>query len=477
MKSSEFRAVLAITAGLLVALPAGARAADRPPLAAGQVIESVACIQAPDQTYSIYLPSAYTPARTWPVIYAFDPGARGALPVQRLQVAAERFGYIVIGSNVSRNFEPKLSVEAADAMWADSHVRLSIDNRRVYTLGFSGGARLAAGLAVVSMDFAGVIACGAAFDSKHPPRDRRPALFAGIVGLEDMNYPEMRDAEDRLREAQVTHRLFFFDGGHEWPPADVFLDVLTWLQLRAIRDGFEPPDPAFLEAEFQRRSESATRARISGSLLEVGRIYEGLLEDFEGLIDVGAITAQLNRLRGESAYRQSKKRDRRLRTEEDEWLRKLDRQFVKIRNTPMESCAIDGAVKDWSRQIEGLRKRRDTSRDADERRLYLRLHEFVWRRAYEEAILHSRHHEYIRTALLLEIARCGMPDEPALLFSLGKTYARLADEDRAIRFLAAAVTHGFRDASALSDPVFTGLERRPEFQSLRQQLSSNPVTP
>lgn len=477
MKSPEFRVVLAIAAGLLVALPSGSRAADHPPLATGQVIESVACIRAPDQTYSIYIPSAYTSARTWPVIYAFDPGARGALPVRRLQAAAERFGYIVIGSNISRNFEPKLSVEAADAMWVDSHVRLSIDSRRIYTLGFSGGARLAAGLAVVSKDIAGVIACGAAFDPKHPPRDRRPALFTGIVGLEDMNYPEMRDAENRLREAQVPHRLLFFDGGHDWPPAEMFLDVLAWLRLRAIRDGLESSDPTFLAAEFQRRFDSATRARMSGSLLAAGRIYAELVEDFDGLLDTGAVTAQLNQLRRDTVYRQSEKRDRHLRSEEDEWLRKLDRQFVQIRNTPMESRAIDGAVNDWSRQVDGFRKRRDTGRDADERRLYLRLHEFVWRRAYEEAILYSRQQEYIRTALLLEIARCGSPEDPVLLFSLGKTYARLADADRAIRCLADAAAHGFHNAPALDDPAFAGLERLPEFQSLRQRISGNPVTP
>jgi len=477
MKSSEFRAALGIAAGLLVALASGARAADRLPLATGQVIESVACIHDPGQTYSIYLPSAYTPAQNWPVIYAFDPGARGSLPVQRLRAAAERFGYIVIGSNVSRNFEPKLSVEAADALWADSHVRLSIDSRRVYTLGFSGGARLASGLAVVSKDFAGVIACGAAFDPKHPPIDRRPALFAGIVGLEDMNYPEMRDAETRLREAQVPHRLFFFNGGHDWPPADVFLDVLAWLRLRTIRAGIESPDPTFLEAEFQRRSESATRVRMSGNLLGAGRILAELVEDFDGLIDIGAVTAQLQQLRSDPAYRQSEKRDRRLRNEEDEWLRKLDRQFVQIRNTPMESRAIDGAAKDWSRQLDSFRNRRDSGRDADERSLYHRLHEFVWHRAYEEAILYSRQQEYVRTALLLEIARCGSPDDPIVLFSLGKTYARLADADRAIRYLAAAVAHGFHNASALDDQAFAGLQRLPKFQSLRQRISVDPAKP
>jgi len=472
---------IVLAAGILAAfLPVFATltgAADGVPLPAGQIVESVACSEDPGQTYSIYLPSTYTPDRNWPVIYSFDPGARGVLPVQRLQAAAERFGYIVIGSNVSRNFEPKLSLAAANAMWADSHVRLAIDSRRVYTLGFSGGARLAAGLAVVSQDFAGVIACGAAFDPKHLPRDGRPALFAGIVGLEDMNYPELRDAENRLRDARVPYRLFFFDGGHDWPPADIFLEVLAWLRVRAIRAGAEVTDPVFLQAECQRLSESAERAWATGRPLEAGRIYAALIEDFSGVLDTDYARARLEQLRGESAYRQAEKKERRLRLDENGWLVKLDGRFVRIRNTPMSIRSIDNAVNDWCKQIAGFRHRRDTSRDADERSLYHRLHEFVWRRAYEEAVLFARQQEYVRAALLLEIARCGRPDDPNLLFSLGKAYARLQEEERAVRWLSEAVNHGFQNPAAWDDPALAGLDHSPAFQALRQRITSGSVKP
>src|SRR5215213_5363508 len=43
----------------------------------GRVVERVATAKDLAQTYALYLPSNYSPARRWPVLYCFDPGARG----------------------------------------------------------------------------------------------------------------------------------------------------------------------------------------------------------------------------------------------------------------------------------------------------------------------------------------------------------------------------------------------------------------
>jgi hypothetical protein len=83
----------------LAAVPA-ALAADLP---AGQIIDRVACAADASQSYALYVPARYTPSRVWPVIFAFDPGGRGRTPVERYQIAAERYGFMVVGSNNSRN--------------------------------------------------------------------------------------------------------------------------------------------------------------------------------------------------------------------------------------------------------------------------------------------------------------------------------------------------------------------------------------
>src|SRR6188508_3236984 len=101
---------LAGVATLWTALAAG--------LPAGQIIDSVACAADDSQTYALFVPADYTPTRAWPVIFAFDPGARGRTPVERYQAAATQYGFIVAGSNNSRNGSPEF-VKAVQAMTTD----------------------------------------------------------------------------------------------------------------------------------------------------------------------------------------------------------------------------------------------------------------------------------------------------------------------------------------------------------------------
>src|ERR1700682_4714018 len=82
----------------------------------GQVVENIVCAGAPDQTYALYLPTTYSPERKWPVLYAFDPGARGKIPVERFKEAAEKFGWIVVGSNNSRNGPVRSSVDGGQGL-------------------------------------------------------------------------------------------------------------------------------------------------------------------------------------------------------------------------------------------------------------------------------------------------------------------------------------------------------------------------
>ncbi len=59
-------------------------------LAPGRILEKVSCINNANQTYALYLPSKYSADRKWPILYAFDAGARGSLPVQLFKAGAEK---------------------------------------------------------------------------------------------------------------------------------------------------------------------------------------------------------------------------------------------------------------------------------------------------------------------------------------------------------------------------------------------------
>src|ERR1700689_5295471 len=69
----------------------------------GVLIPDEKCAARPAQSYALYLPSHYTPDKRWPIVYTFDPDGRGEVAVALIKDAAERYGFIVLGSNNSRN--------------------------------------------------------------------------------------------------------------------------------------------------------------------------------------------------------------------------------------------------------------------------------------------------------------------------------------------------------------------------------------
>src|SRR5262245_25307467 len=94
----------------------------------GEVIERVTSKADQTQSYALYLPKAYTPDKKWPILYAFEPVARGKLPVTIFQEAAEKFGFIVVGSYNSRNgLNGEILSKILNEFWNDTHQRFSID--------------------------------------------------------------------------------------------------------------------------------------------------------------------------------------------------------------------------------------------------------------------------------------------------------------------------------------------------------------
>ncbi len=195
-----------------------------------------------------------------------------------------------------------------------------------------------------------------------------------------MNYPELRDAETGCGTPAYHTGCSSSTVGTIGPRPTYFSKY--WPGCGSVP--FAPAPRSRTRCSF-RRSVSDCRNRPKGpgrpAVREAGRIYAALIEDFSGVLDTDYARARLEQLRGESAYRQAEKKSA-MRLDENGWLVKLDRRFVRIRNAA-GIRSIDNAVNDWCKQIAGFRHRRDTSRDADERSLYHRLHEFVWRRAYE----------------------------------------------------------------------------------------------
>lgn len=253
-------------------------------LPSGQVIASVQATAHADQTYALYLPANYTPARAWPLILAFDPGGRGQVPVERYQAAAEHYGFVVAGSNNSRNYSRENDT-AVVSMASDVMARVHIDERRVYTAGMSGGARVALGTALASTGIAGVIASSAGYPDAMP-RERVPFVIFATAGTEDFNHLEMRRLDAKLTS---PHRLVIFEGGHTWLSSALAIEAVEWMEVQAMRAGIKPRDDEELATIFAKR-QAAVRA-IAAPAAELVAL-RSLLADFAGLADLSAESAR-----------------------------------------------------------------------------------------------------------------------------------------------------------------------------------------
>ncbi len=107
------------------------------PITTGAVQPSIKVLADASYSYALYLPAKYSPQKPWPLLLAFDPDGVGVDPVKLFQAAAEKYGFIVVGSNNSRNFvDPSATIRL---LWGDVTKRYAIDPHRVYATGFSGG--------------------------------------------------------------------------------------------------------------------------------------------------------------------------------------------------------------------------------------------------------------------------------------------------------------------------------------------------
>src|SRR5262245_17245978 len=340
--------LLAMPACVTLTLALQASIALAQDLPRGQAIDEVKCTGDAAQSYALYLPSNYSPDHAWPLVMGFHPAARGRAIVDTYRAAAEKYGYIVAGSNNSRNGPWDVSMAAVKAMSADLEQRFVVDTNRLYLTGHSGGTRVAMQVALESKIVAGVIASSAGYPDSKPRKSLSFVVF-GTAGTEDFNYIELRMVD---RVLTTPHRLAIFEGGHTLPPADVALEAIEWLELQAMKSKRRPRDEALIDHLLEKRQQD-----VAMSINDVTTVHllQDLAADFGGLRDVTGAAARAAEL---SRQKDVKKALERERADDDTEAHQLEEFF-----------ALEGALRDESSHLITMGRLRDwlarTARQAD----------------------------------------------------------------------------------------------------------------
>jgi len=272
----------------------------------GRVVERLATMIDPSITYAYYLPTNYNVSKRWPIVYVFDPGKRGPLAAELFREAAEANGWIVVSSNdTSSAADWRPNSKAINAMWPDAQRRFSVDTKRIYAAGMSGGAIMAWSLAKTSKAVAGVIGCSGRLADD---RDTDGITFDwfGTAGLGDFNHNETRLIESKLAAAHATYRVEIVEGGHRWPPSPTIREAVEWMELQAMRRGTRARDEAFIARSLDADLVAAAKLDDLNAL----RRYDAIVRTFDGLADVTPAKKKADGLRGSPSVKRALREER-----------------------------------------------------------------------------------------------------------------------------------------------------------------------
>ena len=261
----------------------------------GVVLDSIAVIETKDESFALYLPKSFETSKAYPIIFVFDPAARGRVGLTPFVESSEKHGIILVCSNNSRNGSFEKSFAVANNLFNHIFSKFKIDAGQMYLSGFSGGSRLATAIAVLSEQFAGVIACGAGFSpnlSQTPSPLTKEFLYAAICGVKDMNYAEMWANKGYLTKTNFQHTLFSFDGGHQWPDKNEVGRAIDWLfRIKQSND-----NPAFqkdvITNDFLDDQHTTTLFLEANELLFAQENYERMLLSYPVAFDLESVRSK-----------------------------------------------------------------------------------------------------------------------------------------------------------------------------------------
>lgn len=434
----------------------------------GIIVDTIKCKSNPKFSYALYLPTNYSDDVKWPVIFVFDPVARGKVGVSGFVQAAEKLGFIIACSNNSSNQLPgnELS-KAIDYLFQDVEDRFSIDMHGIYTSGFSGGSRVASMVALQNKNISGVIGCGAGFPGENGFRNITSFCYIGLVGNRDMNYIEMCDLAKKMGGLGMKIELRIFDGGHSWPSSDLLQEAVEWMELQAMNKGTEIRNPVFINSQFEKYRSKAGLLLKNGKLIESAQAFEYLIKDFPEHSTSGKLEETLDSLKKSVGYNKAvrlwnKNRDRELEIQNN----LISKVLIQVRAKSLPD-SIRNSVLAQIKTLRSMESNRDTNNQLIASRVLMLLNSIC----FETGRNYIDLKEYKAASICFLVESMIEPKNYSVQFLLAKAYALDNDTEHSLQSLKKSVKLGYNNRSSIErDPAFLPLKNQKKFRDILMQL-------
>lgn len=428
-------------------------------LVKGKVTDVIKCRYDITQSYALYLPSNYDKNKKWPVVYMFDPHAKGSYPLTKYSSIAEKFGYILIGSNNSQN---GLSFDIIktffDTLFSDTHRKLSIDDNFVYAAGFSGGSRVASSLATFGK-IKSVIACGAGMSGN----EANSATFGyyGMVGNEDFNQNEMLALREILPKKSIPYCFDTFDGKHEWPPDSLMDKAFLWIEMQSEKNKLKPINNSLINPVYEKWEKEFAILKTKDAY-NAYLLCEKIISFFDGIKDVSVYKKSLEELKNNSKY-----------------IAAVEKQKIISEKETLLQSEYAAAVSEkdtswWKGQVALINNQIKTNADNPVAKMYKRLLNYLSLVAYMNANNSIKTND-IETAFgYVKIYSLVDPENPEYAYLKATLLMKKGKITDALLSLENAAKLGFSEASRLeSDTVMDRLRADEKYSKILEEIKMN----
>ena len=418
----------------------------------GKIIDSVLINGNSGESFALYIPNNYDVSAQTPIVFIFDPAARGKTGIYPFVMASEKYCYLLVCSNDSKNGPYQTNYDIANRLFEEVFRKFNIDENRIYTAGFSGGSRLAANIALLSGSIQGVIACGAGFTSKLNLVGTEISFsYAAIIGDEDMNYLEMLDTKEYLNKMNISNELFIYEINHRWPSQDQILRAFDYLQLEAIKKQIILKNEQNLKSIYNDFFAYASQLEKDKKELLTLDEYERILRNFDRIFDVDSIRSKTIELKN---YNSVKKQQKELKSiYENE--RYLTERYTKRFYNDLEQKNKN--LKWWNSEITKLHKKIEKA-DSNEKKMLNRLLYKIFAMAIE-APKKGNYKNISEAIFCYDLCIFIYPKYSRPYFEQIKNFIQSNDKDMALKYLEKLINTGYDN--------YSSIEENKAFESLR----------
>ena len=410
-----------------------------------EIIDSIFVGNNTNETFTLYLPKQFKHSELSPIVFIFEPGGRGKIGIKPFIKAAEKYGYILVCSNNSKNGPYDLNFEIANRIFSKIFSEFNIDKTRVYTAGFSGGSRLAASIAVLTNQIQGVIACGAGFSTNigHVPYTDSFS-YAAIVGDEDMNFNEMYSTKALLNRLKISNELFVYNFNHKWPSQDQILIAFDWLQLEAYKKGLIPLNEDSIKKSYTIHYQKAKKNEIDNELLSAHEGYDRILRNFKKYFILDSIEDKIKGFKKNKFYRNEKQQLQNNFKQEEV----LSNKFVKRFNEDFRNKKYD--IKWWESEINKLKKNIEKGIPSRKKMLN-RLQYKIFALAIETVNVGKNIEHIDQSIFCHDICILIYPNYPRPYFRQIENYINKNNSMVALNYLEKLLKTGYNDIEAINN--------------------------